>query len=340
VEGVGLWDNVFLQLVTSTGGIYFFYLYYGMLQEKINRPHDDGSRFTATYFLLFVQCLFNFVVARVMVMIDGGKSTTKDVSEIATMSPFSGLIGRHSGSVWIGLFSASYISAMLCSNLSLQYVSYPFQALAKSCKMVPVMMFNFLLGNKKYSILEVLVVLLITAGVVLFRLAKSSASFTEGNSAFGLFLLFGSLGLDGVTTSSQRLYQDEFQPTSYFLMSQMNLLSVIFLTPVVAMFGEHVTAMAYISKHPSSIQDILLFSICSALGQLFIFYSVVRLGPLATTTITTTRKFFTVLISVLMFPENKLNRYQQLAVAMVFLGLGIELLQKYTKQRVGKAKRN
>jgi len=33
--------------------------------------------------------------------------------------------------------SVSYIAAMCFANLSLQYVSYPMQALAKSCKPIP-----------------------------------------------------------------------------------------------------------------------------------------------------------------------------------------------------------
>ncbi len=36
-----------------------------------------------------------------------------------------------------------YAAAMGCTNLSLMYVSYPTQALAKSCKILPVMLSGF-----------------------------------------------------------------------------------------------------------------------------------------------------------------------------------------------------
>ena len=50
-------------------------------------------------------------------------------------------------------------------------------------------------------------------------------------------------------------------------------------------------------------------------------------------TITTTRKFFTILLSVLIHPENKLAAIQWAAVALVFSGLGGEIHQKWEKSR-------
>ncbi len=44
--------------------------------------------------------------------------------------------------------------------------------------------------------------------------------------------------------------------------------------------------------------DLLLFCACGALGQLFIFYTIKHFGSLVNTLITTTRKFFNILLSV------------------------------------------
>lgn len=85
---------------------------------------------------------------------------------------------------------------MSSSNEALKYVSYAFQALAKSCKMIPVMLGNVVIGNKKYRLKEYLVVLVITAGVVLFNTSKRKTSDTS-SSTTGLLLLGASLALDG-----------------------------------------------------------------------------------------------------------------------------------------------
>jgi len=52
-------------------------------------------------------------------------------------------------------------------------------------------------------------------------------------------------------------------------------------------------------------------------------------------TITTTRKFFTILLSVLMHPENVLAPVQWGAVALVFSGLGGEIHGKWSKGKGG-----
>jgi len=324
------------QVLVSAAGIYSCYLYYGVLQERIYRPDPvTGDRFGATLFLLTVQCLFNFGLGALALAVAGGPGTTKPALEAAQRSP---LPFRHSGVTWLAFISLSYMSAMGCSNQSLQFVSYPFQALAKSCKMVPVMLGNVLLGGKRYSALEYLVVLLITGGVVLFQLANSKKSFSEGNTWWGMALLFGSLALDGFTSSNQKLFSDEFRPSGHYMMMHMNLWSLFFLLPLLALTGEGQAGLEYVLAHTGLMWDIALFGLCSALGQQFIFFCVVGPGPLVCTTITTTRKFFTVLLSVLWFPDNKLSNLQWVAVGSVFAGLMLELWQKSSHSKGKPAK--
>jgi hypothetical protein len=90
--------------------------------------------------------------------------------------------------------STAYISAMFFSNYSLQYISYPTQVLAKSCKPLPgtttcwvgldyqqagfvadvcvgtcaVMLMQIVLVGKSYSASKYLLVFLLCAGIVMF----------------------------------------------------------------------------------------------------------------------------------------------------------------------------
>mmetsp|Transcript_21837 Transcript_21837/g.26545 ORF Transcript_21837/g.26545 Transcript_21837/m.26545 type:complete len:341 (-) Transcript_21837:224-1246(-) len=326
-----------LRLLICCAGIYFFYLYYGILQEKIYRPDEkDGSKFEFTFFLLGIQCFVNFLVAVIMNLFAGAHKGSKQLNERASTSPLLGfpLFRNHSGTFWIALISFSYLLAMTCSNQALMYVSYTFQALAKSCKMVPVMLANVIVGGKRYSFKQYLCVSLITAGVVLFRFAKSTkgASFA-GSSNYGLVLLAASLVLDGFTSSNQRLFTGEFKPTTHQMMLQMNMWSLLFLFPILLVTGQGVEGMMYLLPRRQLQLDVMMFSLCSAMGQNFIFYTITGPGPLVCTTITTTRKFFTILASVLLFPGNSLNSKQWLSVAIVFVGLFIELQDKYSAQK-------
>lgn len=65
--------------------------------------------------------------------------------------------------------------------------------------------------------------------------------------------------------------------------------------------------------------------------QNFIFYAITGPGPLACATITTTRKFFTILLSVLLHPDNSLAPVQWASVGLVFTGLGGEIYDKWSK---------
>ena len=134
-----------------------------------------------------------------------------------------------SGNIWMAVISFTYLSAMGASNQSLNYVNYPTQALGKSCKMIPIMLLNVLIGGKKYSLREYLCVLSITLGIVFFRLAKSKGGSGQENSSFGLILLFASLSLDGLTASNQRLFRTEFKPSTYGMMLQTNLWALLYL---------------------------------------------------------------------------------------------------------------
>ena len=48
-------------------------------------------------------------------------------------------------------------------------------------------------------------------------------------------------------------------------------------------------AMELIARFPEALWDVLLFSLCGALGQLVIFYNIREFGSVASTTITVTR---------------------------------------------------
>jgi UDP-galactose transporter B1 len=57
--------------------------------------------------------------------------------------------------------------------------------------------------------------------------------------------------------------------------------------------------------------------------QMFIFMTVSSFGPLTCSIITTTRKFFTILASTIIFP-NPVTSLQWLGTTLVFLGLCLD----------------
>lgn len=96
------------------------------------------------------------------------------------------------------------VSAKAFTNLALRYgVSFPVVTLAKSGKMVPVMLGSILLGGASYSLREYTQVAMIIGGTCLVSMAKKSKK-TSSSSAIGLSCILLSLVCDGITGGLQK----------------------------------------------------------------------------------------------------------------------------------------
>ena len=93
------------------------------------------------------------------------------------------------------LGTLNFIS-MYASNFALKFVPYPTQALAKSCKILPVMFFGIIRGTYSYDTEEYIVACFISIGLVVFNMAKVD-SYEAAAPIFGYVLLFTSLFFDG-----------------------------------------------------------------------------------------------------------------------------------------------
>lgn len=67
---------------------------------------------------------------------------------------------------------------------------------------------------------------------------------------------------------------------------------------IAMILGEVSSGMEYCSANREIFGLLVKFSICSAVGQSFIFYTVATFDPLVCSTVTTTRKIFSVLLSI------------------------------------------
>lgn len=256
---------------------------------------------------------------------------------------------------------------------SLQHVDYITFILAKSCKLLPVMFLHVTLYGKRYPFYKYAVVALVTAGVAVFTLHSGSSKkkSSSGSSIYGLTLLGINLLFDGLTNSTQDSIYSSFRPyTGQQMMCALNIISTfltsayLLLSPYLAHTGigalagfdlikgagELQDALSFIQRHPAVGWDILAFSACGALGQVFICsYHLIAIhvacadqdivmtlstfGSLLLVTVTVTRKMLTMILSVVWFGHSLVGM-QWLGVGLVFGGVGIEAqLTKMEKKR-------
>lgn len=294
-----------LKFLICTGGIFITYFYYGILQEKITRGNYGNDKFTSLYSMVLVQCVVNylFAVFTSSTVLKQGEDTTRTIYYVGS--------------------ALTYLIAMLCSTLALKWVNYPTQVIGKSAKPIPVMILGVLLGRRSYPFRKYCFVLLVVAGVALFMYKDNKAGSSTTTFGYGEMMILISLLMDGLTGAIQERMRSESKTKSGHLMINMNKWSIVFLGAGVLATGEYISFFEFTKRHPGIIWELITFSAASAIGQFFIFLTVSDFGPLPCSIVTTTRKFFTVLGSVIFFGNVLLPR-QWLATGCVFSGLFLD----------------
>jgi UDP-galactose transporter B1 len=254
----------FLGLAFCALGIYVSYIPYGIFQESIySFVSSDGKAFNFTLTLLSFQVLAHTLVSGLFTVLLRERASTLPMKD-----------------AWMP--GATFVLAMLCSNMALEYVSYPTQALAKSSKMIPVMLGGLFFGSERYSILQYLQVLLVTIGILVFQWKAPKTS--RENDVVGLVLLLLSLLLDGLTGPKQKLISKKTQCTSFQLMFACNFWALVFvLAGLFSPFGEHMEGFAFVFRPDNAelFRHVALFSACSAVGSIFIFFTLRNFGFVA-----------------------------------------------------------
>jgi len=312
-----------VQLLIGAGGIYASFLYYGSLQEDVlTYKGASGEKFEYPWLLQVLEAGANvFLGFLCMLIVEGTRFGP--LSSPAIQVPYL-------------VSGALQVSAKYCTTYSMiAGVSFPVATLAKSSKMVPVMIGSLLLGSAKYSTREYIHVLLIVGGTAAVSMAGKSK---KGESSMvGLMFLVAALACDGIVGGTQKrlkaaLSEKGMKERSFEMQFLTNFYMTV--TAVVFMFalGEFAPGVEFLKKNPGIFIEIIKFAICSALGQAFIFYTISTFDPLVCTTVTTTRKVFSVLLSIFT-KGHTLNAQGWSGIGMACAGILGELEEKYSASK-------
>ena len=309
-------------MLIGAAGIFFSYSVMAIFQEDVYKKLYGGDKFAFTFFVLVIDRGLNALSALLGIQLLGTSGLKIPLLDIF----YSGV---------------SQMFAMATSNEALRYVSYPTQVLGKSCKMVPVMAGGIVLSGKRYSLIEYLQVALITIGVVVFNFGgKKKAG--GGDSPYGLFLIALSLLMDMVTGGLQDrikvstknlnpMVAGPKRPSMHESMLWTNASGFLVALLFAIVSGHLVGGIKFCAKHPPMLVAILIYSLASALGGNFVYFTLTQFNPLVLTTVTTTRKIFSTLYSIFRNPANSLDTMQWSGTIMVFAGLLGDIARKMGK---------
>ncbi|KIX95369.1 uncharacterized protein Z520_08886 [Fonsecaea multimorphosa CBS 102226] len=333
----------FLTLLICVGGIYASFLTWGVLQERITTtpyPLTSASAAQAQQEYFRFPIVLNTIQA-LLAFTSGSLYLSYTTGRFRILPSSSSLLP-------LMLVTLTTTLASPFGYASLAHVDYLTFVLAKSCKLLPVMALHVALFRKRYPLSKYMIVLAVTSGVAVFTLyhppkpGKSSKS-TQNSSLYGMTLLGINLLFDGLTNTVQdHIFQS---PTRYGktsgpqMMVILNLLGAILMgaylvaTPYIpstfipqfvrADTHELSQAISFFQRHPPVLKDVLLFCLCGAVGQLFIYATLERFSSLLLVTVTVTRKMFTMLLSVMWFGHS-LTKGQWMGIGLVFGGIAAE----------------
>jgi len=306
------------QLLVGAGGIYAAFLYYGSLQEDVlTFTSPSGDKFTYPWFLQVLEAAANVILGGIlMVALEGVRAVPQRPYVIS---------------------GALQVSAKYCTTAAMVAgVSFPVATLAKSSKMVPVMIGSLLLGKATYSFREYLHVGLIVGGTAAVSMAGKSKP-GAASSFVGLAFLVAALGCDGVVGGTQKslkkaLADAGMKEKNFEMQFFTNFYMVMTAIVFTIIMGEMSPGYRFCMENPSIFVDIMKFSACSAVGQAFIFYTISTFDPLVCTTVTTTRKVFSVMLSIFT-KGHSLDAQGWVGVTMACSGILGELQEKYTASK-------
>jgi len=174
--------------------------------------------------------------------------------------------------------------------------------LGKSCKLIPVMLMNFVMYRRRFAPHKYVVVAMVTAGISVFmgfgneKPSKASSNGEQGpyGQLIGIVYLLINLILDGAVNSTQDELFARYKVSGQQMMFWINLFCTLLSTtlgtlplphipvlhPSSGAQSEFANAIMFIRTHPSVVVPLVQFSLTGALGQLFIFETLQHFGSL------------------------------------------------------------
>ncbi|XP_030373684.1 adenosine 3'-phospho 5'-phosphosulfate transporter 1 [Scaptodrosophila lebanonensis] len=305
-------------------GLMVSYLTWGVLQEKIMtqeyRNFDgESSKFKDSQFLVFSNRILAFIVA--FSYLQWKSSPTRHRAPLYKYS----------------YASFSNIMSAWFQYEALKFVNFPTQVLAKSCKIIPVMLMGKIMSKNKYESYEYVTALLISLGMIFFMTGSADNSKASGVTTLtGIFLLSMYMVFDSFTANWQGNLFKTYGMTSLQMMCGVNLFSSIFTGASLSMQGGFMESLAFATEHPLFVFDIVILSICSAVGQLFIYHTIAVFGPVVFTIIMTLRQAAAIMLSCFIY-QHSISFLGVFGVLIVFLAI---FLRVYCNQRMKRLRKH
>ena len=321
--------------------IYIFYIFGGILNEKITKSKYEYRNMDNTIqtfkikdplIILCTLSSFSLVISSYM-----SRKMKYKLFKDLKISPVS----FYDKSI-IGVL---HTVSTFTSQLSLLYVDFIVKTIGKSCKSASFLFLYFLnsipfcnkvfkkiLNNNinekenksstgKIQMKDLVKVVITTISVVLFNLSSDkknkSKDSSSSSSTFGIIILLISLFFDGLLSLKEKMVQVNINNSLEYngyekiicweYMKIFGLCTFIFGFSQIffkLFFGDYITILKIVLSCKTLLRDLFCYAIFDALGQSVLFIFLSKYGPLTVSMVTSVRKILSISISILYFGKS------------------------------------
>lgn len=317
-EPEGTKQEVVQRAVFCAVGLVVSFCIWGIVQERILTQTYDGDFFEYSYGLVFLNRLGGLILSFYL------------------MYHFK--VEWSESPLWEYSFpSVANMLSSWCQYEALKYVSFPTQMLAKAFKVVPVMLMGKFMHNKSYESFEYVSAATVGFGLYLFMDSSEHISLKENvfgdpegvkGAWCGVVLLILYLFFDSFTGQWQtRMFQINKNMSPLQMMLIMNAFSAVFSFITLIHQEELWLSLYFVYTHPEMVMHLVIFCVCSTVGQLFIFYTVKNFGAVVFSIIMSLRILFSTVLSCVVY-SHPITELGFLGIAIVFGAITYRIRRK------------
>lgn len=194
---------------------------------------------------------------------------------------------------------------------------------------VPVMVWSWITRARKYYLMDYIAAGVVTFGCAMFVLTGdiSSPTLSGEDAAKSSMIVFTTTGLvllsifivfDGLTCTVQDKLFGSFDMHSCNQLLYVSSWSALLSAGFLLASGQMKPALEFVSRHPESLQLMLLQSCVSTTVQLFISFTIKQYGALNFALMMTVRQFLSIVLSCVIF-KHELTILQWYGFRLLFV---------------------
>ncbi|XGW05951.1 hypothetical protein V3C99_016366 [Haemonchus contortus] len=230
--------------------------------------------------------------------------------------------------------SISNTMSTWCQYEALKYVSFPTQTICKTSKVVVTMLMGLLIRGQRYTWQEWICGGAVGTGASLFLLG-SGRSRKEGvvTSVSGMVLMIGYLLFDSYTLNYQKkLFDKKPKISKYQMMMGVNVFSAILCAVSLLEQGTLFSSIDFALEHNNFFRDVFFLSLSGATGQLFIYSTIEKFGPIVFAVMMTIRQMLSILLSSFYYGHS-LSSWSLIGFGIVFTAIFLDIYRRYFEKR-------